>query len=174
MKINAKSPIITYSEKGKAFAYLRLLYATLNKYIMDYKNCRFELLTENDQSICLARIIRKMEVNDIPVQQFFKAELDSWKDFSNHERVRKLCELMAKDIFCCFDKNLEDAEGNFARVDRLYCVNNDGERDYIVCDEEEKVGLFKKAPTPQTVYFRELMDSNKKGMLPKINTHKEN
>lgn len=167
MKINAKSPIITYSEEGKAFAYSRLLYATLNDYILEYKNVRLEQLTENDVSICLARIIRKMEVNDVPVQQFFKKELDSWKDLSNPERVRKLCELMAKDIFCCFDKNLYDADGNFARCDRIYCINNNGQRDYIVCDEEIKTGLFKKEPTPETLYFRDLMERNKRGELPK-------
>ena len=53
------------------------------------------------------------------------------------------------------------------KTDRLYCVNNDGERDYIVCDEVEKKGLFKKVPTPVTLYFNDLMEKNKRGELPK-------
>ena len=46
-------------------------------------------------------------------------------------------------------------------------MNNDGERDYIVCDEVEKKGLFKKVPTPVTLYFNDLMEKNKRGELPK-------
>jgi 2-keto-4-pentenoate hydratase/2-oxohepta-3-ene-1,7-dioic acid hydratase in catechol pathway len=42
-----------------------------------------------------------------------------------------------------------------------------GERDYIVCDEVEKKGLFKKVPTPVTLYFNDLMEKNKRGELPK-------
>ena len=167
MNINADSPTIKYSEKGKDFAYDRLFYATLDKYIREYKNVRLGDLTEKDASICLARIIRKMEVNNVPVQQFFKDDLDSWDDLSNHQRVRKMCELIAKDIFCCFDKNRYDADGNFARVDRIYCIKNDGERDYITCDATVKIGLFKKDLTPEAQYFHELMEKNARGELPK-------
>ena len=82
-------------------------------------------------------------------------------------RYSDFCELMAKDIFGCFDKNRDDGNGGFYKTDRLYCVNNDGERDYIVCDEVEKKGLFKKVPTPVTLYFNDLMEKNKRGELPK-------
>ena len=78
MKINTDNPIIKFSGKGKPFQYDKLLYATLNEYILDYKNARLDKLTDQDASICLARIIRKMEVNDVPVQQFFHEELEKW------------------------------------------------------------------------------------------------
>ena len=141
MKINTDNPIIKFSGKGKPFQYDKLLYATLNEYILDYKNARLDKLTDQDASICLARIIRKMEVNDVPVQQFFHEELEKWSEHTNYEKILRLCELMAKD--------------------------NDGERDYIVCDEVEKKGLFKKVPTPVTLYFNDLMEKNKRGELPK-------
>lgn len=57
MKINTDNPIIKFSGKGKPFQYDKLLYATLNEYILDYKNARLDKLTDQDASICLARII---------------------------------------------------------------------------------------------------------------------
>lgn len=167
MNINTDNPIIKFSEAGKHFPYDKLFYSTLNKYILEYKNARLDKLTDHDASVCLARIIRKMEVNDVPVQQFFKEELDSWSDVSNYTRVLRLCDLMARDMFCCFDKNRYDEDGNFARVDRLYCVNNDGERDYITLEEYTKAGLFKKVLTPESEYFKELERKNAMGLLPK-------
>ena len=167
MEINTDNAIIKFSSKGKPFPYDKIFYETVNKYIMEYKNARLDKLTEKDASICLARIIRKMEVNDVPVQQFFKEELDSWTNLSNYQRVNNLIELMAKDIFGCFDKNRDLPNGNFCRVDRIYCVNNDGERDYIVCNATEKQGMFKKVPTMHTLYFNDLMERNKRGVLPK-------
>ncbi|WP_028505521.1 hypothetical protein [Ruminococcus sp. FC2018] len=167
MEINTDNAIVKFSAKGKPFPYDKLFYETVNKYILEYKNARLDKLTEKDASICLARIIRKMEVNDVPVQQFFKQELDSWIDESNYQRVLKLVDLMAKDIFCCFDKNRDLPNGDFCRTDRIYCVNNDGERDYIVCNDMHKQGMFKKVPTAYTLYFNELMERNKRGMLPK-------
>ena len=152
---------------GKNFPYDKLFYATLNKYILEYKNARLDKLTDHDASVCLARIIRKMEVNDVPVQQFFKEELDAWSDVSNYTRVLRLCDLMARDIFCCFDKNRYDENGDFARVDRIYCVNNDGERDYITLEEYVRSGLFKKVLTPESEYFQDLMERNRRGLLPK-------
>ena len=83
MKINTDNPIIKFSGKGKPFQYDKLLYATLNEYILDYKNARLDKLTDQDASICLARIIRKMEVNDVPVQQFFHEELEKWSEHTN-------------------------------------------------------------------------------------------
>ncbi|MBR7007555.1 MAG: hypothetical protein IKH90_02865 [Ruminococcus sp.] len=167
MEINTDNAIIKFSSKGKPFPYDKLFYETVNKYILEYKNARLDKLTEKDASICLARIIRKMEVNDVPVQQFFKEELDSWSEDTNYQRVLKLVDLMAKDMFCCFDKNRNYANGDFCRTDRIYCVNNDGERDYIVCNDMEKAGMFKKVPTPYTLYFNDLMEKNKRGLLPK-------
>lgn len=167
MEINTDNAIIKFSSKGKPFPYDKLFYETVNKYILEYKNARLDKLTEKDASICLARIIRKMEVNDVPVQQFFKEELDSWSEDTNYQRVLKLVDLMAKDMFCCFDKNRNYANGDFCRTDRIYCVNNDGERDYIVCNDMEKVGMFKKVPTAYTLYFNDLMEKNKRGLLPK-------
>lgn len=167
MEINTDNAIIKFSSKGKPFPYDKLFYETVNKYILEYKNARLDKLTEKDASICLARIIRKMEVNDVPVQQFFKEELDSWSEDTNYQRVLKLVDLMAKDMFCCFDKNRNYANGDFCRTDRIYCVNNDGERDYIVCNDMEKAGMFKKVPTAYTLYFNDLMEKNKRGLLPK-------
>lgn len=168
MNINTDNPIIKFSEAGKNFPYDKLFYATLNDYILEYKNARLDKLTDQDASICLARIIRKMEVNHVPVQQFFKEELEAWSDVSNYTRVLRLCDLMARDMFCCFDKNRYDEDGNFARVDRIYCVNNDGERDYITLEEYEKKGLFKKKElTPESKYFKDLERKNSVGLLPK-------
>ncbi|MBO5448756.1 MAG: hypothetical protein J5994_05465 [Ruminococcus sp.] len=167
MNINTDNAIIKFSDVGKNFPYDKLFYATLNKYILEYKNARLDKLTDHDASVCLARIIRKMEVNDVPVQQFFKEELDAWSDVSNYTRVLRLCDLMARDIFCCFDKNRYDENGDFARVDRIYCVNNDGERDYITLEEYVRSGLFKKVLTPESEYFQDLMERNRRGLLPK-------
>ena len=108
-----------------------------------------------------------MEVNGVPVQQFFKDDLDSWTNLPNEKRVNNLIELMAKDIFCCFDKNRDLPNGDFCRVDRLYCVNNDGERDYFVCNSTTKQGMFKKVPTMQTLYFKDLMERLERDVLPK-------
>ena len=95
MEINTDNAIIKFSAKGKPFPYDKIFYETLNKYILEYKNARIDKLTDKDVSICLARIIRKMEVNDVPVQQFFKDELDSWSDLSNYQRVMNLMDLLA-------------------------------------------------------------------------------
>ena len=64
MKINTDNPIIKFSGKGKPFQYDKLLYATLNEYILDYKNARLDKLTDQDASICLARIIRTYQYTD--------------------------------------------------------------------------------------------------------------
>ena len=167
MEINTENAIIKFSEKGKPFPYDKIFYETANKYILEYKNARIDKLTEKDASICLARIIRKMEVNGVPVQQFFKDDLDSWTNLPNEKRVNNLIELMAKDIFCCFDKNRDLPNGDFCRVDRLYCVNNDGERDYFVCNSTTKQGMFKKVPSMQTLYFKDLMERFERDVLPK-------
>ena len=166
MKINTQNPIIVFSEKGKAFAYSNMLYATLNKYILEYKNVHLDMLTDNDIAACLMQILKKMEVNEVPVLDFFKYSLKRWNDLSENERVRKLCEVIAKDIFCCFDKNLYDENGNFATGDRIFCVNNNGVKDYIYCEDYVKKGLFKKVLTPESEYFKNLMERNKRGELP--------
>lgn len=167
MNINTDNAIIKFSEAGKEFPYDKMFYATVNDYIMEYKNARLDKLTDNDASVCLARIIRRMEVNGVPVQQFFKEELDSWSDVSNYTRVLRLCDLMARDIFCCFDRNRDDENGDFARVDRLYCVNTDGNRDFFTLDQYCKSGLFKKVRTPRSEYFKDLERRYEAGELPK-------
>ena len=77
MNINTDNPIIKYSDIGKEFPYDKMFYSTVNDYIMEYKNARLDKLTDHDASVCLARIIRRMEVNGVPVQTYFKEELDS-------------------------------------------------------------------------------------------------
>ncbi len=168
MLINTENAIIKYSDKGKPFQYDKLFYATFNDYIIEYKNARLDRLTDQDASICLARIIRRMEVNNVPVQKFFAEELGAWSVLSNYEKILNLVELMAKDIFCCFDRNRDDESGNFAVVNRIYCVNNQGTRDFVYCEDTYKNGFFsKKKYTPEAEYFLELLEENKKGMLPK-------
>ena len=166
MNINTDNPIIKYSEEGKEFPYDKLFYATVNSYIMEYKNARLDKLTDQDASICLARIIRKMEVNGVPVQTYFREIIDCW-EADNYTKVLWMCDMMARDIFCCFDKNRYDENGDFDRVDRLYCVNTDGERDFFTLDEYTKVGLFKKVRTPESEYFKDLERRFAAGLLPK-------
>ena len=168
MLINPDNPIIKYSGKGKPFQYDKLFYATLNDYILEYKNARLDKLTDQDASICLARIIRKMEVNDVPVQEVFHEELEKWSALDNYAKILKLCDLMARDMFCCFDKNRYDENGEFAVVDRIYCVNNNGERDYIYCEDMVKNNMFsKKKLSPESEYFKQLLEFNRQGKLPK-------
>ena len=167
MNINTDNPIIKYSDVGKVFPYDKLFYATVNDYILEYKNARLDKLTDHDASVCLARIIRRMEVNGVPVQQFFKEELDAWTDVANYTRVLRLCDLMARDIFCCFDKNRYDDDGNFTKVNRFYCVNTDGNRDFFTLDEKVKSGLFKKKRSPESEYFMDLQKRYDAGLLPK-------
>lgn len=75
---------------------------------------------------------------------------------------------MARDMFCCFDKNRYDENGEFAVVDRIYCVNNNGERDYIYCEDMVKNNMFsKKKLSPESEYFKQLLEFNRQGKLPK-------
>jgi hypothetical protein len=167
LNINTDNPVIKYAQEGKDFQYDKIFYATVNDYIMEYKNARLDKLTDHDASVCLARIIRRMEVNGVPVQQFFKEELDDWTDVSNYTRVLRLCDLMARDIFCCFDKNRYDENGNFDRVNRYYCVNTDGNRDFFTLEQYQKSGRFKKVRTPESEYFKDLESRYEAGLLPK-------
>lgn len=168
MLINTDNPIIKYSDKGKPFQYDKLFYSTVESYILEFKNARLDKLTDEDAARCLARIFKKMEVNGVPVLEFFKEDLDKWSNLDQHTKTMRLAELIAKDIFCCFDKNRYDENGEFAVVDRLYCVNNNGEKDYIYCDSTVKNGLLsKKKLSPETEYFKQLMEFNESGKLPK-------
>ena len=167
MNINTDNPIIKFSEKGKPFPYDKLFFATIESYILEFKNARLEKLTEEDAARCLARIYKRMEVNGVPVLEFFKEDLDKWSDLDQYNKTLKLADLIANDIFCCFDKNRINGDGSFCRCNRLYCVNNGGERDFIICDTYEKSGMFKKTPTAETIYFRQLKDQYDRGWLPK-------
>lgn len=168
MNIQLDNPVITYSQKGKPFLYDKLFIKTFADYIKEYKNVEYERLTEKDQSIALARIIKKMECNGVSVTDFFSAELEKWSELENHEKIAKLIEIISKDMFCCFDKNLEK-DGEFAKCDRIYCVNNDGKRDYVAYQEPQKKGLFAKAKakSPYHTYFAELIEKSEAGLLPK-------
>ena len=76
MLINTDNAIIKYSDKGKPFPYDKLLFATIEPYILEFKNARLDKLTDEDAARCLARIYKKMEVNGVPVLEFFKTELE--------------------------------------------------------------------------------------------------
>ncbi|MBR4555469.1 MAG: hypothetical protein IKO27_07765 [Ruminococcus sp.] len=172
MLINVEHPIISYSDKGKPFQYEKLFYATVEPYILEFKNCRLDKLTDEDAARCLARIFNKMEVNSVPVTEFFKADIDKMKAAgkSQYEITTTLASMIAHDIFCCFDKNLYDENDEFAVCDRIYCIVKDGEKDFIYCNSTVKEGkLARKHPSPEAVYFAELMKFNEQGKLPKVN-----
>ncbi|MBQ4095643.1 MAG: hypothetical protein IJC65_04345 [Oscillospiraceae bacterium] len=169
MNIDIQSPYIKFAQKGKPFNYEKLFLNTLSDYIFEYKNAPYESLTDRDKSTSLARIIRKMEVNGVPVQEFFAEDLAEWREKGDtFQTVLNLVDLMSKDIFGCFDPNMR-TEAGFKRTDRLYAVNNDGTLDYIMYQDEEKKGLFakKKEPTTAHKYFAELLDMCQRGLLPR-------
>ena len=168
MNIKLDNPIITYSEKGKPFIYDKLFLKTFAPYIEEYKNIPYERLTEKDQSVALARIIKKLYCNGVLVTEFFSKEMAQWDGLENHERIHNLLDIVTRDMFCCFDKNLESDDGEFAKVNRIYYVDNNGTKDYVMCNETEKKGLFgKKHKSPYTVYFEDLIERFEKGELPK-------
>ena len=172
MNINTENAIIKYSDKGKPFPYLKLFNETVESYILDYKNVRLEKLTEEDAARCYARIFKKMEVNGVPVLTFFKEDLDRWADLDQYHKTQNLAELVSKDIFCCFDRNLDDGD-HFRRSDRLYCiVKEGGERDFIMYEEPKAKGLFgkKNAKTAYSAvaqYFQDLKNKLDADFLPK-------
>ncbi|MBQ8377893.1 MAG: hypothetical protein IJX42_02035 [Oscillospiraceae bacterium] len=168
MNINIENPIISYSEKGKPFQYDKLLVKTLAEYIEEYKNVPYERLTDKDKNVALARIIKKTECNGVPLRDFFAKEFEKWDELENADKINAVLDVMAKDIFGCFDKNM-DKDGEFKKVDRLYCINNEGKNDYIMYAEKDKKSLFGK-PKPKSAlheYFADLLDRFQKGMLPK-------
>ncbi|CDA72573.1 conserved domain protein [Ruminococcus sp. CAG:579] len=168
MLINTDNAIIKYSDKGKPFPYDKLLFATIEPYILEFKNARLDKLTDEDAARCLARIYKKMEVNGVPVLEFFKTELDSWKDLDQHTKTMNLANLIARDIFCCFDKNRYDENDEFAVCDRIYSIKNkDGENDFIYAEEHVKGKLLKKQLSEESKYFKQLMEFNAAGRLPK-------
>ncbi|MCR5815620.1 MAG: hypothetical protein K6F91_01915 [Ruminococcus sp.] len=170
MNINTDNPIVKYSDKGKPFPYLRLFNETIESYILEFKNVRLEKLTEEDAARCLARIFKKMEVNGVPVLTFFKEDLDNWAKLDQYHKTQNLAELIAKDIFCCFDRNLDEGD-HFKRSDRLYCiVGENGKRDFIMYEEPKSKGLFGKKSgefTPVAKYFADLKNQYDADFLPK-------
>ena len=171
MDIRLDNPVISYSEKGKPFQYDKLFLRTVAKYIEEYKNVPYERLTEKDQSIALARIIKKMECNGVPVKDFFSKEFSQWENLENSEKIWEFIKIASKDMFCCFDKNLEK-DGEFAKSDRIYCVVENGKRDYIAYIEPDKKKLFgkPKPKSPYHMYFSHLIEKCEAGMLPKSST----
>ncbi len=131
MQIDYSSPFIKYSAKGVDFQYERLFIQTVNKYILMYKNAEYEKLTDKDKSIALARVIKMMEVNFVPVTQFFAEDLAKWSDKENFEKNLLFINLMSREIFGCYDKNRLDKNGDFYRSPYLFCVVCDGEKDYF-------------------------------------------
>ncbi|MBQ6674844.1 MAG: hypothetical protein IJM75_01815 [Ruminococcus sp.] len=170
MNINTDNAIIKYSAKGKPFPYVKLFNETIEEYILAFKNVRLEKLTEEDAARCLARIFKKMEVNGVPVLEFFKEELDAWSNLDQYHKTQNLSELIAKDIFCCFDRNLDDGD-RFKRSERLYCIVKDnGEHDFIMYEEPKSRGLFGKKGgeyTPVAEYFKDLKNKLDADFLPK-------
>ncbi|MBR6337137.1 MAG: hypothetical protein IKR76_05330 [Ruminococcus sp.] len=169
MNINTDNAIIKYSDKGKPFPYLKLFNETFESYILDFKNVRLEKLTEEDAARCLARIFKKMEVNGVPVLTFFKEDLDNWANLDQYHKTQNLAELIAKDIFCCFDRNLDEGD-HFKRTNRLYSVvKENGEHDFVMYEEKGK-GLFGKKSgeyTPVAKYFADLKNQYDADFLPK-------
>ena len=168
MNISIDNPIIAFSQKGKPFQYDRLFLKTLVTYIEEYKNVPYERLTDKDKSISLARIIKKMECNGVPLREFFAKEFEKWDTLENAEKINRVVDVISRDMFCCFDRNL-DKDDDFKRVDRIYCVNNDGERDYIMYSEKDKKTLFGKTKQKSVLhdYYADLLDRCEKGLLPK-------
>lgn len=171
MNIDINSPIIKYAQKGNPFNYERIFINTVSDYIFEYKNVPYDRLTDKDKSVSLARIIKKMEVNGVPVQEFFSAELEEWRArYEDSSRVvTSLVNTMSRDIFGFFDPNMETEQGSFC-TDRLYAINNDGDLDYIIYQDEVKKGLFRRKntePTEAHKYFAQLLDMCQKDMLPK-------
>ena len=168
MNINTDNAISKYSDKGKPFPYIKLFNETFEDYILDFKNVRLEKLTEEDAARCLARIFKKMEVNGVPVLEFFKEDLDRWADLDQYHKTQNLAELIAKDIFCCFDRNLDDGD-HFKRSDRLYSVvNENGEHDFVMYEEPKSRKVFgKKQANPYADYFQDLKNRYDADFLPK-------
>lgn len=169
MLINTENAIIQYSDKGKPFPYDKMFYATVEPYILEFKNVRLDKLTDDDVARCLARIFKRMEVNGVPVLEFFKNDLDKFRDQSQYGRATGLVDLIARDIFCCFDKNRYDEKGEFAVCDRIYSITDkDGKKDFIYAEDYERANRFsRKQLTPESVYFKQLLDFNRQGKLPK-------
>ena len=156
MNIDKNEPIIKYAAKGKPFNYEKLFINTVSDYIFEYKGAIYEKLTDKDKSVSLARI-------------FFRADIDAWNEKGDSfQTVLNLVNLMAQDIFCCFDKNVRTEQG-FKRVDRLYAINNEGTLDYFIYVDSDKKGLFskKKDPSPIALYFADLKERCEKGLLPR-------
>lgn len=169
MNIDVNSPLIKYSAKGKPFNYEKLFINQVSDYIFEYKNAIYDKLTDKDKSVSIARIIKKMEVNGVPVQEFFRAEIDEWNEKGDSfQTVLNLVNLMAEDIYCPFDPNKRTDKG-FMKVNRLYAINNDGTLDYFMYQDSDKKGLFgkKKDPSPMHCYFADLRLRYEQGLLPR-------
>lgn len=170
MNIDATSGLIKFAAKGKPFNYEKLFINTVADYIYEYKSAPYEKLTDKDKSVSLARIIKKMEVNGVPVQEFFRADIDAWNEKGDSfQTVLNLVNLMAQDIFAPFDPNMRTEQG-FKRVDRLYAINNDGALDYFEYQDADAKGLFakkRKEPSRMHMYFVDLKERCQRGLLPK-------
>lgn len=174
MDITLENPIIAYAEAGKPFQYEKLFLKAVAEYIEEYKNVPYKRLTEKDQSIALAKIIKKMECNGVALRDFFAKEFEEWDKLENSEKIMKVIETVSRDMFCCFDRNLDNGE-YFKRSTRIYCINNGDKRDYFAYLEKDKKRLFGKSK-PKSVYhtyFADLIEKSQLGLLAKSSTEEE-
>ena len=141
MIISNDLPVIKYAKRKIDFQYFRLFLTVTEPYIVEYKNVAFENLTEKDQSIALARIIKRMQVNGIAVTEFFKDYLAAINDRDNYIKNCMFVEFMAREIFGCYDLN-RYLNGQFYKSPYLFCVVNGNKKDYF--EVEKPKGEFKK------------------------------
>lgn len=174
MEINMTSPIINYSDRGKEFKYERLFLQTISDQIIEYKGCEYDKLIEKDQSIALAKIIKGMEVNGVPITQFYENELAGWAHMENFKKILSLVDLISKDIFGCFDKNRDDENGNFYKSNNIYSVKTSKGNEYIMPPKPSKISLKmnsllgkNKAIIDYYNYFEDLKTKAEAGLLPK-------
>lgn len=141
MIISMSNPIIAYSEKGTDFKYERLFLQVMKPYILEFKNAEYDKLTDKDKSVALARIIKSMSVNGVPVTDFFKEQIAEWSDKENFEKNRLVILMIAKEIFGCYDRNCMNSDGDFYKSPYLFSISNSiGNDEYF---EPEKSGGFK-------------------------------
>ncbi len=129
---------IRFSEKDAEFNYFRVILSVLDPYIRKYKNVAYYRLTDKDKSIVLAKIIKSMNVNGVPVTTFFSDVIKSLNDLSNFEKNQMFIEFLAKEIFGCYDKNRNN-NGEIYKTPYLFYINMDGEKDYFEPEKPSKL-----------------------------------
>jgi hypothetical protein len=174
MIVSLSNPIIAYSEKGVDFKYERLFLQLMKQYIFDFKNADYEKLTDKDKSIALARIIKAMVINGIPATEFFREQIDQWSDKENFEKNRLVIDLMAREIFGCYDKNRFTADGDFYKSPYIFAIMVPSGFDYFEPEKpagmKNKLGkMFGKKDLSEEYYsyYNHMKKLLEKGRLPK-------